>query len=190
MNATLISPFAALPAALLSGGLLALAIVRLGRGKFPATLFRAAFAVGVVMGMLVLTAEAPFDLKTNPLHVPGVVEAFGFAGFPEEAAKFAGFYFFVGAHWLRRDARALVLGAAAAALGFALFEDVLYIAAAGNTWGSVAAARVATAIPLHVFLGLFGGFAFACAEHARTRRGAWRRRGSSRRCCTASTTWR
>jgi tetratricopeptide (TPR) repeat protein/RsiW-degrading membrane proteinase PrsW (M82 family) len=169
MNATLISPLAALPTVLVSGLLLTLAIVRLGRGKFPAELFGAAFSVGVVMGTLVLVAEAPFDLKVNPRHFSPAVMAFGFAAFPEEAAKFAGFYLFVRGHWLRRDARALVLGAAAAALGFALFEDVLYIAAAGPKWGSVAAARSVTAIPMHVFLGVFGGFALAWAEASRTR---------------------
>lgn len=169
MNTTLISPLAALPTALFSGLLLALAILRLGRGDFPAALFRAAFSVGVVMGTLVLIAEAPFDLKTNPFHFSLAAQALGFAGFPEEAAKFAGFYLFVGRHWLRRDARGLVLGAAAAALGFALFEDALYIAAAGAKWGTVAMARSVTAVPMHVFLGVFGGFALARAERARTR---------------------
>ena len=175
MNATLISPLAAVPAALFSGLLFTLAIVRLGRGKFPAGLFWAAFSIGVVMGTLVLVAEAPFDLKGAAGRYSAAVKAFAFAGFPEEAAKFAGFYLFVGGHWLRRDARALVLGAASAALGFALFEDVLYIAAAGSKWGSVATARAATAIPMHVFLGIFGGYALARAEAARTRLAAvWR----------------
>jgi len=169
MNATLISPLVALPAVLLSGLLLVLAIVRVGRGKLPATLFGAAFAVGVVMGTLVLSIEAPFSLKANPHHFSAAAIALGFAGFPEEAAKFAGFYLFVGRHWLRRDGRDLVLGAAAAALGFAMFEDALYVAAAGAHWGSVATARAATAIPMHVFLGLFGGLALARAEHAPTR---------------------
>ena len=169
MNASLISPLAALPTAVISGLLLTLAIVRLGRGKFPAELYWAAISVGVVMGTLVLVAEAPFNLKANPLHFSPAVIALGFAGFPEEAAKFAGFWFFVRGHWLRRDARALVLGAAAAALGFALFEDVLYIASAGPKWGSVATARSVTAIPMHVFLGLFGGFALARAEASLTR---------------------
>ena len=35
--------------------------------------------------------------------------------------------------------------------------------------GSVAASRSVTAIPMHVFLGVFGGFALARAERARTR---------------------
>jgi lipoprotein NlpI len=168
MNPTLISPLVALPTVLFSGLLLALAIVRLGGGKFPAELFGAALSVGVVMGTLVLSVEGPFDLKANPHHFSPANIAFGFAGFPEEAAKFAAAYLFVRGHWLRRDARGLVLGAAAAALGFALFEDVLYIAAAGSKWGAVATARAATAIPMHVFLGLFCGFALASAERART----------------------
>jgi tetratricopeptide (TPR) repeat protein len=169
MNVTAISPLVALPAAVVSGLLLALAIVRLGRGKFPAALFGAAFSIGVVMGTLVLVAESPFDLKDNRLQFSTAFVAFAFAGFPEEAAKLAGAYFFVRRHWLRPDGRAIMLGAAAAALGFALFEDVLYIAAAGSQWGAVAAARATTVIPMHVLLGLYGGYAIARAEHSPTR---------------------
>jgi lipoprotein NlpI len=168
MNAPTLSPFAALPTVLISGLLLALAIVRLGRGKFPVALFGAAFSIGVVMGTLVLMAVSPFELKANPHHFSAAAQAFGFAGFPEEAAKFAGVYLFIRPHWLRRDGRDLALGAAVAALGFALFEDVLYIAAAGRNWGGVAAARAVTAIPVHVLLGLFGGVALARAERATT----------------------
>ena len=193
MSATLVSHFAVLPATLLSGIVLALMIARLGRGDLPPALFGAAASLGVVMGTLIIVAEAPFNLKVNaPLYSP-VTIAFGFAGFPEETVKFVAAFFFLRPHYLARTPRALVLAAAAMALGFALTEDILYLAGAGPQWGAIAALRALTAVPVHVFLGAVAGFAIAGGAPARREPAPARassRPGSPRRCCTASTTCR
>ena len=169
MSVTLVSPFAALPAALLAGVLLALLIVRLGRGEVPAGLLGAGLSLGVVMGTLILVLEAPFRLQANVYGFSPLAVAFGFAGFPEEAAKMAAVIFFLRPHYLRRSPRALVVGAAMAALGFALFENVLFVAAAGQQWGTLALTRAVTAVPVHVFLGIVGVLAIARAEFAGSR---------------------
>jgi lipoprotein NlpI len=166
MSVTLASPLVALPAALVAGLLLALLIVRMGRGEFPAGLFGDAMSLGAVMGTLILFLEAPFDLRTNVHGFSAAAVAFGFAGFPEEAAKMAVVYCFLRPHYRRRTSRDLVLSAAASALGFALLENALYVAAAGQHWGALAMARAVTAVPVHVFLGVIGGFAIAQAEFA------------------------
>jgi lipoprotein NlpI len=95
--------------------------------------------------------------------------AFGFAGFPEEAVKFVAVFFFLRPHYLARTPRSLALAAAAMALGFALTEDVLYIARAGPQWGAVATTRALTAIPVHVFFGAICGFAIARGAYSATR---------------------
>jgi len=166
MSATVTSPFAAVPAALLAGLLLTLLIARLGRGEFPIRLFGAALSLGVVMAALIVALEGPFNLRTNAHGFSALTRAFGFAGFPEEAAKMAAAYFFLRPHYLCRTRRDLVLGAAAAALGFALLENILYVAAAGENWGAVATVRAVASVPIHVFLGVAGGFAVAQAEYA------------------------
>jgi lipoprotein NlpI len=169
MSATLISDFAVLPATLLSGLLLALMIVRLSRGDLPPALFGAAASLGVVMGTLIIVAEAPFNLAVNARLYSPVTMALGFAGFPEETVKFVAIFFFLRPHYLARTPRALVLAAAAMALGFALTEDVLYIARAGPQWGAVAGVRALTAVPVHVFFGAIDGFAIAASAYSATR---------------------
>jgi lipoprotein NlpI/RsiW-degrading membrane proteinase PrsW (M82 family) len=168
MSATLASPFFVLPATLLSGLLLAWMIARLGQGEFPLALFRAAVSLGVVMGLLILLAEAPFDLPANVRVFSPLLSAFGFAGFPEEGVKFAAVFFFLRPHYLARTHRSLVLAAAAVGLGFALTEDVLYIAKAGPEWGAIAAGRALSAVPVHVFLASIAGFAIARSAFSAT----------------------
>ena len=141
MNAPMLSPLIAPPASLLGGSLLAFLIARLGRGAFPIRLFGASIAIGLVMGVCILFVELPFDLKANQHGFSKLAISFLFAGFPEEAAKIAGAFFFVRPHYLRRSSRDLVLGAASVALGFALLENLLYVQGAGAHWGRLAFAR-------------------------------------------------
>ncbi len=164
MNAPMLSPLIAPPASLLGGLLLAFLIARLGRGAFPIRLFGASIAIGLVMGVCILFVESPFDLKANQHGFSKLAISFLFAGFPEEAAKIAGAFFFVRPHYLRRSSRDLVLGAASVALGFALLENLLYVQGAGAHWGRLAFARAITAVPFHVLLGLIAGRALALAE--------------------------
>ena len=164
MNSFLASPFAAQPGALVVGLLLAWMIFRLGRGAFRARLFGVAMSMGAVMGTLILFQEAPFQVRANPHHFSAFTISFGLAGFPEEAAKMIGAFFFLRPYYLRRTSRDLVLAAASLALGFALLENVLYISAAGENWARLAVSRALTAVPFHVLLGLCGGYAIARAE--------------------------
>lgn len=164
MNAILASPLAAQPAALFVGLFIAWLIVRLGRGAFRARLFWVSMSVGAVMGALILFQEAPFQIRANPYHFSALTISFGFAGFPEEAAKMIGAYFLLRPYYLRRTARDMVLAAASLALGFALLENVLYISSAGENWERLALTRALTAVPFHVMLGLCGGYGIARAE--------------------------
>ena len=175
MNAFLASPFAAQPAALLVGLLLAWLVMRLGRGAFPLRLFGAAMSIGAVMGTLILFLETPFELHANPHGFSPFTIAFVFAGLPEEAAKMIGVYFLLRPYYLNRNSHDLVLAAASLALGFALLENMLYISAAGENWGRLALTRALTAVPFHMFLGLSGGYAIARADLSASRLGRWPR---------------
>ena len=172
MNALLTSPLMAPPASLLAGLLLMFLIARLGRGAFPLRLFGASLSIGLVMAVLILFVEAPFNFKTNAHGLSPLTIAFLIAGLPEEAAKMAGAYFFVRPHYLRRSSRDLVLGAASVALGFALLENLLYVQGAGAHWGQLAFSRALTAVPFHVLLGFIGGRALARADVEPNRRRA------------------
>ena len=160
MQALLTSPLVAQSAGLATGLVLALMLYRLGGGAFRAGLFRDALATGAIMGATILFVEAPFDLRHNALKFSDGAIAFGFAGFPEEAAKLMAVQFFIRRHYLRRSVRDLALGAGAVALGFAILENMLYISGAGAAWGSIALARATTAVPFHVLLGIAGSLAF------------------------------
>lgn len=135
----------AVPAALLGGLLLVLLIIRLGRRRFSLQLFGVSLFGGVLAAIpLLLIAIFTAKLQTpfSPLWQP-VFNAFINAGLFEETAKLVAIYSFVRSHYLRRTSVDLVLGAASVALGFALLENVIYVAGNANNWQNIALLRAA-----------------------------------------------
>jgi tetratricopeptide (TPR) repeat protein/RsiW-degrading membrane proteinase PrsW (M82 family) len=166
MNLLLSSRLLALPAALVAGALLALVILRLGRRSFPLRLFGFALAWGAAAALLP-AAISIVEARLNPglsSFWDAVLKAFGLAGLSEEGAKLIVAYFFVRPYAERRSARDLTLAVASVALGFALIENVLYVVAAADRWPAAALARMATAAPIHVLIGLVLGEGLVRAE--------------------------
>ena len=119
---------------------------------------------------LLLIAIFAAKLRTpfSPLW-QSVFNAFINAGLFEETAKLVAIYSFVRSHYLRRTSVDLVLGAASVALGFALLENVIYVAGNANNWQSIALLRAAMSVPTHAFLGLVLGRGLVQAEDEPTR---------------------
>ena len=165
MNALATSPLSAFGAALLGGAVVLFLLARLGRGEVSGRLWLDALSIGAVMGALIGFVEAPLSLHSQSQAWSAAANAFGFAGFPEEAAKFAGAYWLLRTHYRVRAPRDLVLASAAVGLGFALLENVLYVEGAGASWGEVAFSRAGTSVPFHVFLALTAGWAMARTDN-------------------------
>lgn len=161
MNALATSPLSAFGAALLGGAVVFFLLFRLGRGEVSGRLWLDALSIGAVMGALIGFVEAPLSLHSQAQAWSAAMNAFGFAGFPEEAAKFAGAYWLLRSHYRVRAPRDLLLASAAVGLGFALLENILYVEGAGASWGEVAFSRAGTSVPFHVFLALSAGCAMA-----------------------------
>jgi lipoprotein NlpI/RsiW-degrading membrane proteinase PrsW (M82 family) len=140
---------------------IALLAYLLWRGGLSGRLLLEALAIGATLGSAIGFAEAPFDLKANPLHFSPQTIAFLFAGLPEEGMKMLGVAAFLRAHWLARDRRDVVLAAGALSLGFSALENTFYLAGAQSGWATLALERALTATPFHVFEGLAGGFVVA-----------------------------
>jgi tetratricopeptide (TPR) repeat protein/RsiW-degrading membrane proteinase PrsW (M82 family) len=140
---------------------IALLAYLLWRGGLSGRLLLEALAIGATLGSAIGFAEAPFDLKANPLHFTPQTIAFLFAGLPEEGMKMLGVAAFLRAHWLARDRRDVVLAAGALSLGFSALENIFYLAGAQSGWATLALERALTATPFHVFEGLAGGFVVA-----------------------------
>jgi RsiW-degrading membrane proteinase PrsW (M82 family) len=113
-------------------------------------------AAGVAAGILALLVEAALTawLGLDAAATGGTVGAravlrgFFVAGLPEEALKLGALL----AVMLMLDAsrlRSLVMVAIAVAMGFAAFENVLYLAKAGSAWQTVALLRGGSAVPIH-----------------------------------------
>jgi tetratricopeptide (TPR) repeat protein/RsiW-degrading membrane proteinase PrsW (M82 family) len=149
----------ALPAALIAGALLALVLLRLGRQRFSLRLFGFALAWGAAAALppaVISIIEARFDPGLSSFW-DAALKAFGLAGLCEEGAKLIVAYLFVRPYAGRRTPRDLALAVATVALGFALIENVLYVFAAADRWPAAALARMATAAPIHVLIGLVLG---------------------------------
>ena len=146
-------------AGLVAGLGMLLLIYRLGRGAFSRSLFFVGLSIGGIVAATIALALSPLDMHANPYHFSVAAQAFGFAGFPEEAGKIAGLYLFFRPYYLRRSARDLALGAASIALGFGLLENTLYIALAGAHWQSTVVTRAFVSAPFHLLLGLASAMA-------------------------------
>ena len=142
------------------------------RDKFPEpfaivfkTFLLGVLAVGPIWGYIELHYYLFGDLSLDP-YLKGLYRAFTLAALPEELCKYAIFMIYV-----RRQSAfdepmdGLVYGAAAS-LGFATLENMIYVDAGG--W-AVALTRATTAVPLHAMLGAIMGdyIAHAKFDHGR-----------------------
>ena len=169
------APWLAQPAGLLVGLMLALLVYRLGRGVFSRSLFFAGVAIGATLGATLGLLLSLLDLHNNPLGFSVAERAFVFAGAPEEAIKLAGLCLLVRPHYLRRNARDLALGAASIAIGFALLENSLYFAAAGQQWQALLISRAFISAPFHVLLGIASAIALVDANGREITSPSWAR---------------
>lgn len=110
--------------------------------------------------------------------LPGPRTAFGHAlymatiasAIPEEAIKFLILYYYVSrVSAFDEPMDGLVYGATAS-LGFAFFENVLYVLGAGDDWLTVAIVRGLLAVPSHGLAGVIMGFYFGRAHFEPERR--------------------
>lgn len=157
-----------LAAALLPSLFLLVYFIRSDRFPEPLGGILGTFVLGVLtvvpVLIIVLPLQAVLEPKvTDPFALAGV-QAFILAALPEEALKLAvllGFARRLKAFDEPMDG--LVYGVVAS-LGFATFENVLYVAGGGSGWLGIALVRAFSAVPGHAMLGAIMGFYIARAH--------------------------
>ncbi len=128
--------------------------------------------LGAAVSILAVALELPADIAIDLIEDPyrhAVIRAFLGTALPEELVKFAVVFFIALRHEdYGRPVDALVLSVAAA-LGFASFENLLYLIQSDD-WSRTASARAMTAVPSHVvnamLMGYFLGRAHLAPERA------------------------
>ena len=129
--------------------------------------------LGAAVSILAIMLELPLDAlirSIDPAYERAITRAFLGTALPEEACKFLIVYWIAIRHEdYERPADALVL-AVAVALGFATFENLLYLLKSDD-WTRTAVARAMTAVPSHVtnamLMGYFLGLAHLAPARAR-----------------------
>lgn len=116
--------------------------------------------LGAAISILAVVLELPLDVAIRQIDdrlIRGLARAFLGTGLPEEACKFLIVVWIALRHEdYERPVDALVL-AVAVALGFATFENLLYLVKSDD-WGRTAAARAMTAVPSHVINAMLMGY--------------------------------
>ncbi|MDH3596443.1 MAG: PrsW family intramembrane metalloprotease [Rhodospirillales bacterium] len=136
--------------------------------------------LGAATSILAVVVELPLDLAIRQIDdrlAQSLARAFLGTGLPEEACKYLIVVWIALRHEdYERPVDALVL-AVAVALGFATFENLLYLVKSDD-WGRTAAARAMTAVPSHVInamlMGYFLGLAHLASRRARLRAALFR----------------
>ncbi|MDH3475586.1 MAG: PrsW family glutamic-type intramembrane protease [Rhodospirillales bacterium] len=119
-----------------------------------------AVLLGAAVSVLAVALELPADHAIEVIEDPyyhAVARAFFGTSLPEELVKFAVVYWIALRHEdYGRPVDALVLSVAVA-LGFATFENLLYLIQSDD-WSRTATARAMTAVPSHVINGMLMGY--------------------------------
>lgn len=129
--------------------------------------------LGAAVSILAIGMELPLDYLVHLIPVPfqqAAARAFLGTAFPEELCKFLVVFLIAIRHEdYERPVDALVLSVAVA-LGFATFENLLYLLKSDD-WTRTALARAMTAVPSHVInamlMGYFLGLAQLYRRHAK-----------------------
>ncbi len=139
----------------------------------PPRVLWATFGLGVATIAPVLALGWPADHLTGMIADPvarGFADAFLVAAIPEELCKLLVLVLYVMRHSEFDEPMDGVVYGVAAGLGFATFENVVYIADGGMP---VAILRALTAVPGHAFLGAIMGHYVARARFDENRRRRW-----------------
>ena len=103
------------------------------------------------------------ELQTDP-WAAAIAQAFFQAALPEDIAKFCVLYFYCAARTHFNEPMDGIVYGAAASMGFAAFENVLYVLDGGL---DVALMRAVTAVPGHCAHGIIMGYFIALFELSR-----------------------
>jgi RsiW-degrading membrane proteinase PrsW (M82 family) len=132
--------------------------------------------LGAAISILAIVIELPLDFFFQQIEQPerrGVLRAFVGTALPEELCKYLVVYWIALRHEdYERPVDALVL-AVAVALGFATFENLLYLVRSDD-WSRTAVARAMTAVPSHVINAMLMGYFLGRAQLSRHRAGLFR----------------
>lgn len=132
--------------------------------------------LGAAISILAIVMELPLDFVIHQIEEPrlrGTLRAFVGTALPEELCKFMVVYWIATRHEdYERPVDALVL-AVAVALGFATFENLLYLVRSDD-WSRTAVARAMTAVPSHVINAMLMGYFLGRAQLARHGKGLLR----------------
>jgi protease PrsW len=123
-------------------------------------------AVAPIWGFIELHTQLFGELDLDPYH-QSLYRAYILAALPEEALKFAILMLFVRRHAAFDEPMDGLVYGAAASLGFATLENIMYVDAGG--WAT-AITRATTAVPLHAALGALMGDYIAQAKFEPQRR--------------------
>ena len=116
------------------------------------------FGLGILIVAPVLLWAWPIDAAIDSIDDPvlyGLASAFLVAAIPEELFKFILLWAYPLRHEAFDEPMDGVIYGVTASLGFATFENVLYVAGEGL---GVAAIRAVTAVPSHAFAGAIMGY--------------------------------
>ncbi len=124
------------------------------------------FGLGVLTVFPVLLVAGPASLVVTEIPgsaLNGFSTAFLLAAIPEEFFKFTVVWLYASRHVEFDEPMDGIVYGAVASLGFATFENVMYVAGGGT---EVAILRAITAVPLHAFLGAIMGYFVGQARFA------------------------
>ena len=123
------------------------------------------FGIVIIAPVLVISQLlAPLvEMQTNPWFA-AVAEALFQAAIPEDLAKFCVLFFYCARRTHFNDPMDGIVYGAAASMGFAAFENVLYVLEGGL---DVALMRALTAVPAHCANGIIMGYFIALFELSR-----------------------
>ncbi|MFH1120531.1 MAG: PrsW family glutamic-type intramembrane protease [Bacteroidota bacterium] len=132
--------------------------------KEPLGLLLKAFIGGVMSAgatLLLLIPLNGYDLQAGNVVAGAFIKAFGWAAIPEESLKFIFLYWII---WKNRNFNEYYDGivyAVSVSLGFACFENILYVTQHGITVGIT---RAFLSVPAHALFGVVMGYFFSLAR--------------------------
>lgn len=133
--------------------------------KEPLRVLLKALLGGVLSALAVLALHALLQLPEQDIFTDSlqqaIYQAFCFAAIPEESFKLLFLYWFIWKNSYFDEYFDGIVYAVFVGLGFAGFENILYVMQGGM---GVAVARAITAVPAHFFFAVFMGYFFALSK--------------------------
>lgn len=133
--------------------------------KEPLSSLLKAFVAGLLSALLTILVLMPFEslvhMRSGDPVTDALAGAFLWAAIPEELLKFVCLYVFI---WRDRHFNEYfdgIIYAAFVSLGFALFENILYVFQMGM---QVGISRAIITVPAHALFGVIMGFYFSLAK--------------------------